>query len=235
MRVVQRTSVTYFVFHYNGIFTWVAFHLNPATCPNPTHRLTHNPVGWPISTHRVMGFGWGQPNPPEAGLGPGWAGSPGGYAMSTYTDSAYMNSVRNWLTTGFIFMISDTSISWMSRKQLITAQSSTEVKYMAVLEAAKQAIWARHFLYAIGKESIYHKALTIIYEDNQRVIKITDNPINHLKTKHIAVQYHVIQDHISNGEVRLKHLATNQMIADGLMKATNHISQGQLVEDLGLA
>ena len=66
-------------------------------------------------------------------------------------------------------------------------------------------------------------------------IKITDNPINHLKTKHIAVQYHAIQDHISNGEVRLEHLATNQMIADGLMKVTNHVSQGWLVEDLGLA
>lgn len=30
------------------------------------------------------------------------------------------------------------------------AQSSTEVEYMAVSEAAKQ-IWTRHFLYAIDK------------------------------------------------------------------------------------
>ena len=35
--------------------------------------------------------------------------------------------------------------------------------------------------------------------------------------------------------VRLEHLSTDKMIADGLTKATNHISQGRLVEDLGLA
>ena len=155
--------------------------------------------------------------------------------LIAYADSAYANSARNRSTTGFIFMIDGTPITWMSRKQSITAQSSTEAEYMAVSEAAKQAIWARHLLYAIGKGSIYREAPTTIYEDNQGAIKIADNPINHPKTKHIVVWYHAIWDHISNGEVRLEHLATNQMIADGLTKATNHVSQGQLVEDLGLA
>ena len=60
--------------------------------------------------------------------------------LIAYADSAYMNSARNWSTTGFIFMIDGTPIIWMSRKQSITAQSSTEAKYMAVLEAAKQMI-----------------------------------------------------------------------------------------------
>ena len=78
---------------------------------------------------------------------------------------------------------------------------------MAVSEAAKKAIWIRHFLYAIGKGLIYHEP-TAIYEDNCGAINIADNPVNHPKTKHIAVQYHAIQDHISNGEIRLKHLHT---------------------------
>ena len=106
---------------------------------------------------------------------------------------------------------------------------------MAVSEAAKQAVWIRHFLYAVGKGSIYHDAPTTIYEDNQGAIKIADNPINHPKTKHIAVRYHAIRDHIGNGEIRLEHLPTDKMIADGLTKVTNHASQGRLVEDLGLA
>ena len=114
------------------------------------------------------------------------------HGLIAYADSAYTNSARNQLTTRFIFMIDGTPIIWMSRKQSITAQSSTEAEYMALSEAAKQVICARHFLYAIGKGSIYHKALTIIYEDNQRAIKIADNPINHPKTKHIVVWYHAI-------------------------------------------
>ncbi|ODM22039.1 hypothetical protein SI65_02884 [Aspergillus cristatus] len=85
------------------------------------------------------------------------------------------------------------------------------------------------------KGSIYRDAPTTIYEDNQGAIKIADNPVNHPKTKHIAIRYHVIRDHIGNGEIRLEHLPTDKMIADGLTKATNHVSQGRLVRDLGLA
>lgn len=40
---------------------------------------------------------------------------------------------------------------------------------------------------------------------------------------------------MSNGEIRLEHLPTGDMVADGLTKATNHISQGRLVKDLELA
>ena len=43
------------------------------------------------------------------------------------------------------------------------------------------------------------------------------------------------QPDLNDTLVRLEHLATNQMIADDLTKAINHISQRQLVEDLGLA
>ena len=108
---------------------------------------------------------------------------------------------------------------------MVTAQSSTEAEYMAVLEAAKQAIWIRHFLYTIGKEAVYNMAPMIIYEDNQGVIKLADNPVNHLKTKHIVVHYHTIQEHIANSEIQLEYLPTDWMVADGLTKATNHVSK----------
>ena len=128
-------------------------------------------------------------------------GAKGRQGLVTYTDSAYANLVRSCLTTGFIFMINGSPVTWNSRKQTVTAQSSMEAEYMAVLEAAKQAIWIRHFLYSIGKETVYNMALTTIYEDNQGVIKLTDNPVNHPKTKHIAVCYHTIQEHIANSEI----------------------------------
>ena len=106
---------------------------------------------------------------------------------------------------------------------------------MAVSEAAKQAIWIRHFLYSIGKETVHNMAPTTIYEDNQGMIKLTDNPVNHPKTKHIAVCYHTIQEHIANSKIWLEYLPTEQMIADSLTKATNHVAQEQLVDGLGLA
>ena len=67
-------------------------------------------------------------------------GAKGRQGLVVYTDSAYTNSVRNCLTTGFIFMINRSPVCWNSRKQTVTAQSSTEAEYMAMSEAAKQAI-----------------------------------------------------------------------------------------------
>ena len=72
---------------------------------------------------------------------------------------------------------------------------------MAVLEAAKQAIQIRYFLYSISKEAVYNIAPTIIFEDNQGVIKLADNPVNHLKIKYIAVHYYAIQEHIANSKI----------------------------------
>ena len=132
-------------------------------------------------------------------------------------------------------MINGSPVCWNSRKQTVTAQSSTEAEYMAMSEASKQAIWIHHFLYSIGKESVYNGTPTTIFEDNQDAIKLTDNPINHPKIKHIAVCYHAIQEHITNNKIWLEYLAMDWMIADSLTKATNHITQEQLVDGLGLA
>jgi len=64
-----------------------------------------------------------------------------------------------------------------------------------------------------------------IYEDNQSAIKIANNLVNHLHIKHIDVHYHAICGHIESGEVDLKYLSMDWMIADGLMKATNLVTQ----------
>lgn len=123
----------------------------------------------------------------------------------------------------------------MSKKQPVIAQSSTEAEYIALSEAAKQAIWIRHFLYSIGKSGIYYNVLTTIYEDNQGAIKIADNPVNHLCIKHISICYHAIQGHIESGEVCLQYLSMDQMIVDGLIKTMNAVAQKQLIDGLKLA
>ena len=105
---------------------------------------------------------------------------------------------------------------------------------MAVLEAAKQTIQIRHLLYLISKKAVYNIALITIYKDNQGVIKLTDNSVNYLKIKHIAVCYHTIQEYMINGKIQLEYLPTDQMIANSLTKATNYITQEQLVSGLGL-
>lgn len=112
----------------------------------------------------------------------------GRQGLTVYADPAYANSARSQSTTGYAFFLNGMPISWSSKKQSITAQSSTEAEYVAVPEAAKQAIWIRHFLYAVGKGMAYCNGPTTLFEDKQGAIKTADNPINHPRTNHIAVR-----------------------------------------------
>lgn len=156
------------------------------------------------------------------------------FGLTAYVDSAYANSAGYKSTTGYIIMMDGTPITWTSRKQSVTAQSTTEAEYMAVSEAAEQVIWVRHFLYAINGRNHTYSGPTTIYEDNRGAISLADNPIDHLKTKHIAVRYHAIREHIGNGEIRLGHLATDKMIADALTKATHRDVHMRFLNSVGM-
>ena len=70
--------------------------------------------------------------------------------------------------------------------------------------------------------------------DNPITINLADNPINHLKMKHIVVHYHAIWDHIGNRKICLEHLPTDKMIADALMKATHDNAHTRFLDSVGM-
>ena len=56
---------------------------------------------------------------------------------------------------GFVFLLALGAVSWEAKKQRIVALSSTEAEYMALTEAAKEAVHLQRFLKEIGlKEQI---------------------------------------------------------------------------------
>jgi len=62
---------------------------------------------------------------------------------------------------------------------MITAQSTTESKYMTLADAVKQAIWLHHLLYAVRKLEIYEKKMTTIYRNNKDSLNLTANLVFH--------------------------------------------------------
>lgn len=91
------------------------------------------------------------------------------YARETAYLANAMTSMRWCFDSGATTMSTgDLDIFECIDKQSVTAQSTTKAEYMAPSEAAKQAVWVRHFLYAIGKGSVYENAPTSTYGDNQR-------------------------------------------------------------------
>jgi hypothetical protein len=94
-------------------------------------------------------------------------------------------------TTGYCFTLGGGAITWRSRRQPTVALSSTEAEYMAATEATTEAVWLRGFLYDLG---FGPTSATTIYEDNQATIKLSENDVNHARTKHIDVRYHYLRE-----------------------------------------
>jgi hypothetical protein len=154
--------------------------------------------------------------------------------LIVFADAAYANARKFKSTTGFCALIADGPVTWTSRKQTVTAQSTTESEYMALADAAKQAIWLRHLLYAVRKPEVYGKEMTTIYGDNKGSLDLTANPVFHSRTKHIQVRYHAIRDYVERGEIRLQYIQTDEMLADGLTKALDRVKFERMIKGLGL-
>ena len=181
-----------------------------------------------LAAKHVLRYLRGSPN-----LGITYKSTPVGNLIG-YADAAYANACQFKSTTDFCYMISRAPVSWTSKQQSITAQSTTESEYIALREAGKQAVWLRHLLYALRKPQVYKEKATIIYGDNQGSIDLSANPIFHSRTKHIHVRYHAIREYIENGEIRVIFIPTDRMLADGLTKGLDRVKFARMIEGLGL-
>jgi hypothetical protein len=50
--------------------------------------------------------------------------------------------------------------------------------------------------------------------DNKSVVKLTNNPVQHQRTKHIDVRHHFIRDHQQKGDISIKSVGTEDQLAD---------------------
>ena len=116
----------------------------------------------------------------------------------------------------YIVKIGDSAVSWKSKKQSCIALSSTEAKYMALCQAAKESVWMVNFLKDL---SISVQDSMVVNADNQGSIALTKNPVFHNQSKHIDIQYHFTQDLVKGKWISLNYILTKEMSADLLTKA----------------
>ena len=120
------------------------------------------------------------------------------------------------LIGAYIVKIGDSTISWKSKKQLCIALSSTEAKYMALCQAAKDSVWMVDFLKDLG---ISVQDSMVVNADNQGSIALAKNPVFHNRLKHIDIQYHFTRDLVKGKRISLNYIPTKEMSADLLTKA----------------
>ncbi|EOY32548.1 Uncharacterized protein TCM_040529 [Theobroma cacao] len=132
--------------------------------------------------------------------------------LEGYSDSDWAGSYDDSKSTsGYCFSFGSAMFSWNSKKQDIVAQSSAEAEYVAAASATNQALWLRKVLLDLKFEQINP---TVLWLDNQSAIALAKNPINHSRTKHIRIKFHVIREVVTNNEVVVNYYGTDDQIVD---------------------
>ncbi|GKE12769.1 hypothetical protein Tco_1416320, partial [Tanacetum coccineum] len=123
-------------------------------------------------------------------------------------------------TSGHVFYLGTSPITWFSQKQTTVALSLYEAEFMAATAAACQAIWLRELLAEVtGME----RQQVIIRVDNKSAITLSKNSVFHGMSKHIHTQYHFIRKCVENEQVIVEHVSGENQREDPLMKALARI------------
>jgi hypothetical protein len=76
-------------------------------------------------------------------------------------------------------------VSWASKKQNSVALSIAKAEYIAAGHCCVQLLWMRQTLRDYG----YKLTKVPLLCDNESAIRMVDNPVEHSRTKHIAIRY----------------------------------------------
>jgi hypothetical protein len=150
--------------------------------------------------------------------------------LRAYSDADHgSDPIDRKSVTGFCIFLSDSLISWKSKKQFIISQSSTEAEYRVMTSITKEIVWLR-WLLADMRVSFSHP--TPMYCNNQSSIQIAHNSFFHERTKHIEINCHLTRHHLKYGTITLPFVSFSLQIADFFTKAHSishfHFLSGKL-------
>jgi uncharacterized beta-barrel protein YwiB (DUF1934 family) len=70
--------------------------------------------------------------------------------------------------------------------------------------------------------------------DNESAIRMADNPVEHIRTKHIAIRYHFLRDHQQKGDIEIAYINTKEQLADIFTKPLDEQTFNKLRHELNI-
>ena len=160
-----------------------------------------------------------------------WYPSDSNITLSGFSDSDYaVCKLDRKSTSGTCHLLSSSLISWNNIKRACVVLSTTEVEYIVVGHGCAQVIWLKHQLLDYGVKL----SKVPLYCDNTSAINLTNNPIQHSKTKHIEIRHHFIQDHVQKGDCETQFVKTENQLADLFTKPSVRDTFNKLRTELGI-
>jgi hypothetical protein len=133
-----------------------------------------------------------------------------------YTDSDYAGDQNDRKSTsGYVFMMNSTAVSWSSKKQPVVTLSTTEAEFIAATSSTCQVIWLRRILKSLNYTQC---GPTVVYCDNISAIKLSKNPVMHGRSKHIDIRFYFLRDLVKDEVIELTYCSIHDQIADIMTK-----------------
>ena len=117
--------------------------------------------------------------------------------------------------SGYVCLLNNGPVSWMSKLQQPVAVSTTEAEYYAASYCASEIVFLRGILEDFQFEQ---KEPTLLLEDNQGAVCLMKNEVMFSRAKHINVRYHQLRDFVKKKIINVQHCRTDMMTADILTK-----------------
>jgi reverse transcriptase-like protein len=189
------------------------------------------------------------------------AATPGITPLVVWTDADWAaDKVKRRSTTGTLVQFNGNVVSWNSRLQKSTAQSTAEAEYVALNDAVREAHWMRDWLREIA--AVYPNDIPVISSvtvpgtglstgtllqdittsstmvpsvmcDNMAAIQIAKKGLASApSTKHIAIKYYDVQRAVELEEIRLQYVPSADQLADILTKRLGGQQIAQVIDKL---
>ena len=131
--------------------------------------------------------------------------------------------------TGYCVFLSDSLISWKSKKQLTVSRSSAEAEYRTLTAMASEVSW----LVGLLKHFEVDVSSTMVFCDSQAAIHLSTNPTFHEHFKHVEIDCHFIRERVAAGLLKLVHVKSQNQLADLLTKLVSTSQFQNLICKLG--
>jgi hypothetical protein len=133
-----------------------------------------------------------------------------------YSDADWAGcKINRKITSGTCQFLGRSLVSWASKKQYSVALSTAEAEYIAAGHCCAQLLWMRLC-------------------DNESAICMADNPVEHSRTKHIAIRYHFLRDHQQKGDIEIAYINTKEQLADIFTKPLDEQTFNKLRHELNI-
>ncbi|KAL0448774.1 UNVERIFIED_CONTAM: Retrovirus-related Pol polyprotein from transposon TNT 1-94, partial [Sesamum latifolium] len=151
-----------------------------------------------------------------------------------YSDASFQSDDDDAKSqSSFVFKLNGGVVAWKSSKQDTTADSTTEVEYIAASEAAKEAVWMKNYIEKLGVVPSIAEPVVIFYDNNGDIAQAKKSRSHH-RIKHILRCYHLLREIVSRGDCRMDRVSSAENTSDPLTKPMSQIAHTHHLDKMGL-